>query len=241
MKKTLSAFGAGMLAVSLFLGGCSKKEETGQEAENNTPQETEEASKPILGGWQANDSYSQLLGDEELQIFSKASEQLTGVGYDPVTVVATQTAAGTNYAYLCYGQTVTAEPSGGFYIVTVSNDLDGNAKIDNIQMIDPNDLHISDKPNEAMLGSWQIRGSGKPGATSEEAEAALQDAMMRDGLIVMPIVLLGQQVVNGTNYMFLVYADGGLNILTVNAGSDGTAQVSSNLPLDLLYYVTPQD
>ena len=239
MKKTLTAFGAGMLALSLVLGGCSKKEETEQPAENNTPQETE-APKPILGGWQANDSYSQIIGEEELQVFNKASEQLTGVGYEPVTVVATQTASGTNYAYLCYGKNVSTE-AGAFYIVTASSDLEGNAKIDNIQVIDPNDLHISDKPNEAMLGSWQIKGSGKPGATSEEAESALQDAAMKEGLIVMPIVLLGQQVVSGTNYMFLVYSDSSLNVLTVNKDAEGNATVSSNLPLDLLYYVTPQE
>ena len=61
--------------------------------------------------------------------FDKAMEGLVGVNYVPVELLGTQVVAGTNYRILCNATGVYpgAEPYQA--IVTIYQDLDGNAKI----------------------------------------------------------------------------------------------------------------
>lgn len=100
--------------------------------------EGEGATTPegMMGGWQDNGELPNMLSDDENEIFTKALEGLTGVGYQPVATLATQVVAGTNYAFLAVGTTVTANPVNHLYVVKVYADLQGNAEVQNICGID---------------------------------------------------------------------------------------------------------
>lgn len=90
----------------------------------------------LMGGWQDAYELPNMLTDEENAIFEKALNGLTGVGYTPVATLARQVVAGTNYAFLALGTTVTAEPVTHLYVINVYADLQGNATINNICGID---------------------------------------------------------------------------------------------------------
>ena len=92
-----------------------------------------------------------------------------------------------------------------------------------------------------LAGGWQVYENPAPLPLPEEAAAALEKAL--EGLVgstYRPIVLLGTQVVAGTNYCFLCeltpvvldpvphYA-----LVYVYAALDGSAQVLSVVDLDL--------
>lgn len=90
----------------------------------------------LMGGWKDNTELPNMLDDEVNAIFEKAFEGFAGVGYTPVAVLGTQVVAGTNYAILALGTSVTAEPITHLYIVNIYADLNGNASINNICGID---------------------------------------------------------------------------------------------------------
>ena len=90
----------------------------------------------LMGGWQDTNNLPNMLTDEENAVFEKALEGLVGVGYTPVATLATQVVAGTNYAFLALGTTVTAEPVTHLYVINVYADLQGNATVNNICGID---------------------------------------------------------------------------------------------------------
>ena len=81
----------------------------------------------VVGGW--TQPGSPAMTDEAKAAFEKAMEGFVGVDYQPVELLGTQVVAGTNYKILCDAKGVYpgAEPYQA--IVTVYQDLDGNAKI----------------------------------------------------------------------------------------------------------------
>lgn len=87
-----------------------------------TSQETE-----LVGGW--TQPASPAITKEVQAAFDKAMEGFTGVSYKPVELLGTQVVAGTNYHFLCDAQVVYpgAEPYQA--MVTIYEDLDGNASI----------------------------------------------------------------------------------------------------------------
>lgn len=90
----------------------------------------------LMGGWKDETLLPNMLSDEDNAVFEKAMEGLVGVGYTPVVKLASQVVAGTNFAFLAVGTTVTAEPVSHLYIVKVYNDLQGNAEVTNICGLD---------------------------------------------------------------------------------------------------------
>ena len=81
----------------------------------------------IVGGWAAAEVTE--ITSDELVVFDKVFEGWTGVGYTPVMLLGSQLVAGTNYAFLCKGTTVTETPVTSWYIVYIYEDLQGNAKL----------------------------------------------------------------------------------------------------------------
>ena len=53
---------------------------------------------PVSGGWSITDDTS--ITPEAQEVFDQAMESFTGVGYEPVDLLATQVVAGTNYCKL---------------------------------------------------------------------------------------------------------------------------------------------
>lgn len=262
MKTNRLTASAAILAL-LLSTGCTKKEDSASltEGKEETPAVETETAAPeentaepedheLLGGWQVNTNYSQLLGEGQRDVFDKAMEGLTGASYTPIQVIAKQLVSGTNYAFLCLESMVTGTDNANYAIVTINEDPQGETEILNIKALDLNDLPvIEESKDEDLLGSWEVTGSGKPGALTPESEAALSDALAKEsGVTYMPIVLLGSQVVSGMNYKYLCYgtisanvSDPVLYVVSVYQNAEGDSELTDAKLFDLEHCVTPEN
>ena len=103
---------------------------------------TEISSEQLAGGWQvAEDRSSVVIPQEAKDVFDKAAGNLDGNELEPMALLGTQVVAGTNYAFLCFSTLQTEETINGIQVVTVYEDLDGNAEITNICTVDPADYN----------------------------------------------------------------------------------------------------
>lgn len=91
----------------------------------------EKADEELVGGWQKAESTE--LTDEARAAFAKATEGLVGVDYKPVTLLGTQVVAGTNYRILCEATVVYPGAETQKVVMTIYEDLDGNASILSIE------------------------------------------------------------------------------------------------------------
>ena len=91
----------------------------------------EATNEQLSGGWNVESTgrpYT-LFEDGENNFFAKATETLTGMNYKPVALLGKQIVAGTNYAVLCFGAATVPDAIEGVYILTIYEDLQGNAEI----------------------------------------------------------------------------------------------------------------
>lgn len=106
----------------------------GEGAEVNTEQ--------LAGGWEvAEDKSSVVIPQNAKDVFDKATENLDGNELEPMALLGTQVVEGTNYAFLCFSTLQTEETINGIQVVTVYEDLDGNAEVINISTVDPADFN----------------------------------------------------------------------------------------------------
>lgn len=103
---------------------------------------TEISAEKLAGGWEpAEDRSSVVIPQEAKDVFDKAAGNLDGNELEPMALLGTQVVAGTNYAFLCFSTLQTEEKIYGIQVVTVYEDLDGNAEITNICTVDPADYN----------------------------------------------------------------------------------------------------
>lgn len=103
---------------------------------------TEISAEKLAGGWEpAEDRSSVVIPQEAKDVFDKAAGNLDGNELEPMALLGTQVVAGTNYAFLCFSTLQTEETINGIQVVTVYEDLDGNAEIINICTVDPADYN----------------------------------------------------------------------------------------------------
>ena len=206
--------------------------------------ETKETAK--VGGWEACEGYTQMLSEDDEKRFEKAVEGLVGVGYTPITVIATQLVSGTNYAYLAQGTTVTANPKKSFYILKIYEDLKGEVDLSSAMEIETDYILTADEDNANLLGGWTATTTGKAGMFSDEAAQSSFDKAMEayTGIKLNPIVLIGKQIVNGTNYIGLCRGETvtqkpvpGIYVVQWNADTQGNAKIENVSLLNLAYYV----
>ena len=220
MKKLLALILAALLGASLAfcLTSCDDEEKT----DNGT------SGDEIVGGWSSPDSVK--LTDEATNALKKATEKLAGGTYEPIALLGTQVVAGTNYRLLCTFTPATEGADASYTIVTVYEDLEGNAEITEI-------LNSNAKVNvtaEVIDGGWVAPET--PDVT-EEAGKALQAAVSQMvGAQYNPLALIGTQVVAGTNYCLLCEItpvvenpESHYSVVTVYQGADGTTSVVETL------------
>ncbi len=107
------------------------------EIEDYANVEQENAATEITGGWQADSFVGEsTLNNDEREMFDSATEKLLGVNYKPVTVLATQLVAGTNYAVLAVSETVTESPVYNISVVTIYKNLEGKSEVTSVANID---------------------------------------------------------------------------------------------------------
>jgi len=179
MKKIILVL---MVMLTVFnLTGCKKEEEPISEVEPN-----------IVGGWNEEEKE---MNDELIAIFEKACESYTGMGFEPIKLLATQVVSGTNYKFLANGTVVYPGASASQKIVTVYEDLQGNCSITNVEdYLDP---------SVEALGGWMECDL----EIDEELKSIFEKACESwTGMKLEPVKLIGSQVVAGKNYEF--YAKG---------------------------------
>ncbi len=119
MKKKTAIY-AGIIVLSLVLCACK-----GQEKAAGEP-----SSEALLGGWEMTEHEAQELPEDAQKAFDTAKEKLTDGQYTPVSLLATQLVAGTNYCILC--QVDPKDATGQKWtLVYIYADLQGNAEIMN--------------------------------------------------------------------------------------------------------------
>lgn len=89
---------------------------------------------PLVGGWE-------MAADEQpgLEAFRKATADLPDEVYSPIRVIGTQLVAGHNYCVLSQ-KTNTSDTAPSFTLVTVYEDLEGNATITDKVDLDPSGI-----------------------------------------------------------------------------------------------------
>lgn len=257
MRKGFKLLCFSALSASLLLTGCTKKEETSTTTPEPTatPETTatpeavaSEAPATTLGGWSVYPDNEAHLTDEQKALFEKTFEGWTGVGYEPLDVVATQVVSGTNYAYLAKGTTVTANPEIGYYIVTIYEDLSGNSEMLCIKGLDFTKPVVTEDAPENLAGGWSITDNEKAGTfTDSKVQDSFTAALGQYvGVNLIPVSLLGTQLVSGTNYCALcrgatVTPDAVRNLYLVTWYEDlqGNSKITDVQRLDINYYVDP--
>ena len=103
---------------------------------------SEISTEKLAGGWEvAEDRSSVVIPQEAKDAFDKAAENLDGNELEPMALLGTQVVAGKNYAFLCFSTLQTEETIKGIQVVTVYEDLSGNAEITNISAVNPADYN----------------------------------------------------------------------------------------------------
>ena len=168
----------------------------------------EPAVGPVAGGWTVNADLEEAeMPPLETEVFVKAMAGLTGVKYTPVAYLGSQVVAGTNYAFLCKTETVTAEPVTKLAVVTIYRDLTGEPTVTEIMDVD---LAASTEEDEItyepeLAGGWKI--NAEAGKLEAGAKAAFDEAAKGLlGVKYAPLACIGKQVVAGTNYAILCAA-----------------------------------
>lgn len=91
----------------------------------------------VLGGWEPMPvSNAVTLPEDIWSKFWQASEAYVGVNLNPLALLASQVVSGANYLILCAGNTVTANPVEGLYVVTLYVDAQGKAQFTNVDVFD---------------------------------------------------------------------------------------------------------
>lgn len=202
------------------------------------------ASSTITGGWSIPEEFSTSLTEEETGLFAAALEGLLGVDYIPVALLGKQVVSGTNYAFLSLGNTVTAEPAAGWYIITVYEDLEGAVSLLSIREIDLTDIDFISEVNKELVGGWKLT-TPDPVTLREDAQAAF-DSAIRDyeAVSFAPIALLGTQAVAGTNYKILCNGTIGtenpissLFVIDIYENLEGETQILNASLFDLAAYI----
>ena len=228
----------------LSLSACGKKEKLELEDHEFEPikigSDIEESD--VAGGFGINKDIDNLCTSEQTELFNKAMEGMTGVGYTPIVELGSQVVAGKNHMYLAKGTTVTATPKTNLYCVVIYEDLQGNLEVQKINQLDMTMFtEENDVSNEQLLGGWHTDDLVPNIAIDSDAAAAVDEALEGlTGVTYNKLALLGRQVVAGTNYLVLTKAfvaspdaQPYFAVLKVYKPLDGKAELSSVYTINL--------
>ena len=151
MKKLFALLLAAMMLLALAACGQTEAEET---------KDVDESAPALVGGWTITEDAA--LTDEAQAAFDKALDGLTGVGYTPLALLGTQLVSGTNYCILCEAKVVYPDAVPYYALVYVYADLQGNAEILDIVILDIGDIAESGEVHPAAAAP-RHRHRGDPG------------------------------------------------------------------------------
>ena len=172
---------------------------------------------------------------------AEATEAVTGEELTPVAVVGTQVVAVMNYEFLCIGRPSVKELEGQaiWDMVSVYVDLDGNCELVSVKEFDITDPAAGQVYEEGPMGAWECAIDGTC-VEGEAAEAFDKTSKEFEGMKLTPAVLLGTQVVAGTNYRLLCVGETANRdyacVATVYEDLDGNAEITGCTVLDIGQY-----
>lgn len=187
-----------LLGMLLALGACGKQQE---------PQK--------VGGWTLTEDG--VVTEQAQSAFDKALDGLVGVNYQTVALLGTQLVSGTNYCFLCEATVVYPDAQPYYAVVTVYENLQGEAEIRNIVTLDLGQIAESgvvenaNAPDGQSLGGWTVDRE-----SSVETEGA--------------VLHLASQVVSGTNHCVLCK---GWTLTFVYENLEGKTEILKTAPLDI--------
>ena len=203
MKKIIAI--ALLLALLLTLGACGKQQEK------------------KVGGWTLSEDGA--VTDEAQAAFDKALDGLVGVSYQTVALLGTQLVSGTNYSFLCEAAVVYPDAQPYYAVVTVYENLQGEAEIRNIVTLDLGQIAESGvvesaaAPDGQSLGGWTV---------DRESSAETEGAVLH----------LASQVVSGTKHCVLCK---GWTLTFVYENLEGKTEVLKTVPLDIAALSEPAE
>ena len=213
MKKFISVSLA-LLMMSAALTACSKtpadsSKTTEAAVTEETTAETGGENEAEAGGWTVNSEFGEAeIPEDAKAAFDKAMEGYTGMGFKPVAYLGSQVVAGANYAFLCEGTTMTAEPVTSLKIVTVYAGVDDTAEVKDVVDVNvapSDDAEVEFIPSD-FTGAYdytEAAGAALPENAAEAFDKAVEGLA---GVSYEPIALLGTQVVAGQNLAVLCKA-----------------------------------
>ena len=227
------------LIMATMVTACGSSGETGE----NDDTAATESSEAMSGGWEIYDNEANVLPEDVQAAFDKAAETFTGSELKPVAYIASQVVAGTNYMILCEATTTTETPSTSYQMAVVYSDLNGNAEITQMKEFDfasYTEGDSSEVSTEKLAGGWEIAEDRSSVVIPQEAKDVFDKAAESlDGNELEPMVLLGTQVVAGTNYAFLCYSTlqteetiNGVQVVKVYEDLDGNAEITNISAVD---------
>ncbi len=107
-------------------------EEEEKDTADTDPVTDSDVPGPVVGGWKTILHEAEPLPEDAQAAFDKAVEKLVGAKYTPVSLLATQLVAGTNYCILCQVSPVVPDPEPNWALVHIYADLQGSAEIMNV-------------------------------------------------------------------------------------------------------------
>jgi len=234
MKRIIAVLLIAMLTFSLV--ACAENTDKDQkETTVATSEPTEEmmttdiGMSEIDGGW--GDAQSIEVSDEIKTMFDKLNETLTGAQLYPIAYLESQIVAGTNHLVLCKEiPSLYDDALASYALVTVYEDLDGNAEV--TQILESGvTAPVPYDPENPMAGAYAEPTTYE---VTDEAKAALEKACETlAGAEYEAKALLATQIVAGTNYQLLCKttatvpnAESYYTIVTVYADLNGGAEIT---------------
>ncbi len=231
MKKNTIVFIALLMAAALLMGCGSAKNETPAEKPAEEPAGEAEAS---LGGWSVPESFE--ITEEQRAAFEKAAGSMLGVDYELVACLGRQVVSGSNYALLCRAKAVSPEAKPFFTVCYVYADLQGGAQLLGFRDLTPQGEFTQDAgAAQGLLGGWSVPEDQADGmAAFEKAMEGLT------GVKYVPVSVIGQQVVSGTNYCVIaqstvVYPDAkpGFTLVTLYKDLNGSVKMTDAVDFEI--------
>ena len=183
MKKGLLII---VILMCLIMTGCTNKKE-------NT----------LTGGWETvlsnrvND-----LSEEDIYNFNNAIKDYSKEKLEVVALLGKQVVAGTNYMFL-------AKTDNKYKIVIVYTDLEGISKVSKVSDFDYSKYVDKDlnSNNEMLSGGWYTESSNIEYKLEDEKIEKMYESATSEltGVEYKPLLVVGKQIVSGTNYAILCY------------------------------------
>lgn len=222
----------GALAVVSFTA-CSKAKETTAETTADTVVEKMSGDKRV-GGWSVPQDTK--ITEEELKIFNKAIEGLTGVGYEPVAYLGSQVVAGTNHCFLCKSTVIYPGATNRYTLVYIYEKFDGTEEI--LKFEDVTLPGTADADGTPIAGGWSY--AEDPAVEGKVSEVVGKATGKLLGAEYEPVANIGSQVVAGINHAVLCRitavtpdADAGYSLVYIYEDLEGNCEVTGISDIEL--------